>query len=78
MDERRDLQPAADSGPPLVAANTRLTPVQEAWGDYARHQLHCPQCADVDTGPCPTAGQLRQEWESITRDAFRRLAEETA
>lgn len=78
MDERRDHQPAADSGSPLVAAHTRLTPVQEAWGAYARHQLHCRRCSDLDAGLCPTAGQLRQEWESLTQDAFRRLAGETA
>ena len=78
VDERRDHQPAVDSRPPLVAAHTSLSPIQEAWGAYTRHQLHCRRCADVDTGPCLTAGQLRQEWESLTQDTFRRLAEETA
>lgn len=78
MDEPTNQPAPADSRPPLVAAHTRLTPVQEAWGAYARHQLHCRRCSDLDAGLCPTAGQLRQEWESLTQDAFRRLAGETA
>jgi hypothetical protein len=78
VDEPRDPQPAADSRPRLVAAHTSLTPIQEAWGAYARHQLHCRCCADLDAGPCPIAGQLRQAWETLTREAFARLAGETA
>lgn len=78
VDERRDPQPDADSRPPLVAAHTRLSPIQEAWGAYARHQLHCRQCTDVDGGPCLIAGQLRKVWEDLTREAFRRLAGERA
>lgn len=78
VDERRDPTPPADSRPPLVAAHTSLSPVQEAWGAYARHQLHCRLCADLDSGPCSAAGLLRQSWEVLAKDAFRRLAGETA
>ncbi|MFE6355831.1 hypothetical protein ACFVOO_23620 [Streptomyces rochei] len=77
MDEPTNPPSPADSRPPLVAAHTRLSPIQEAWGAYARHQLHCRQCADLDGGPCLTAGQLRQVWENLTREAFRRLAGES-
>ncbi|MEU3356505.1 hypothetical protein [Streptomyces sp. NPDC037389] len=74
MDEPKDPQPAADSRPPLVAAHTRLSPMQEAWGTYAHHRLHCHQCADVDADPCPTSGRLYREWEAIAKAAARRLA----
>lgn len=77
MDEPTNQPSPADSRPPLVAAHTRLSPIQEAWGAYARHQLHCHQCADLDGGPCLIAGQLRQVWENLTQEAFRRLAGES-
>ncbi|MFF6966354.1 hypothetical protein ACFY9G_23665 [Streptomyces anthocyanicus] len=78
MDEPTNEPRPADSRPRLVAAHTNLTPIQEAWGAYARHQLHCRLCADLDAGPCQTAALLRQAWETLTRDAFGRLAGETA
>jgi hypothetical protein len=79
VDEPKDSAPPADSGPPvLAAAASRLSPVQEAYGAYARHHLHCRTCRDIDGGPCAVAADLHAAWERLSADAFGRLAGETA
>ena len=76
MDERRDPAPPADSRPPLIAANAKLTATQRTWDAYSGHVLRCTACRsirDLDAEPCATAGQLHQAWEAAAEDARRQM-----
>ncbi|MGW1160337.1 hypothetical protein ACWD48_19395 [Streptomyces sp. NPDC002519] len=66
MDESRDTPAEPETRPPAVVAATRLSPLQEAYGDYATHALRCPRCRDVDQR-CDEAGRLwRAYWVKAT------------
>lgn len=78
MDESRAHQPDPEGGAqpaPALPAGTRLSPVQEAWGDYVRHATHCQICRSIDAGPCEQAEQLHRTYEEAGDNAFRRLKE---
>ncbi|MEU6681479.1 hypothetical protein [Streptomyces sp. NPDC046853] len=77
MDEPTNPPPRAVR-PPLVAARVRLSPVQEAYGAWARHQLSCSVCRNVDAGPCQTVGLLRRQWDALAGAAVRRVADGSA
>lgn len=74
MDESRD-QPAAPERAPLVAANSHLTPTQEAYSAWARHRLRCATCRDVDAGRCDTAEQLHRVFEELAGRALQRVVD---
>jgi hypothetical protein len=78
VDERRDTPPQPGSGPtlPIIAA-VKLSPVQEAYGDYARHFAGCTACRDIDQTRCDDAEHLYRAWRELTDDAYRRLAAPT-
>jgi hypothetical protein len=77
VDERRDTPPQLGSGPtlPIIAA-VKLSPVQEAYGDYARHFTGCTACRDIDQTRCDDADRLYRAWRELTDDAYRRLNDE--
>lgn len=77
MEERRDKQPGSEPGaqPPALAAGTNLSPVQEAWGAYVEHALHCDTCRSRDAGTCETAEQLHRAYKESSNGAFRKLGE---
>lgn len=79
MDERRDKQPQPEPGaqpPPLIASGTsRLSPVQEAWGAYVDHSLHCDMCRSRDAGSCGEASRLHRVYEEAGGAAFKKLGE---
>ncbi|MFF1547182.1 hypothetical protein [Streptomyces sp. NPDC058291] len=76
MDERRDPYPPAQGGRPPLAAASRLSPVQQAYGAYAGHAIACDACRDVDR-TCADAGRLWKAWKALADDAFDQLANET-
>jgi hypothetical protein len=76
MDERRDIPaPAGSSRQPIVAAASELSPVQQAWGEYATHYQSCKTCPDVDAGPCPTAESLYGAWRGLASEACQQIAD---
>lgn len=77
MDERRDKQPQAEPGaqPLALPAASKLSPVQQAWGAYVDHALHCPICRSTDQGSCDTAEQLYRAYTKTGDSAFRQLGE---
>ena len=74
MDERRDIPPPRESGPrlPLVAANTSLSPLQEAYADYTSHAIKCAACRDVDR-KCTKVEDLLRAYRAVEDDTFRQL-----
>lgn len=76
MDERRDPQPPPQDARPPLAAVSRLSPTQQAYGAYAGHAIACDACRDVDR-TCGTAEQLWKAWKALIDDAFDQLASET-
>jgi hypothetical protein len=72
VDEGRDQPPGRESGPPL-AAGVRLSPVQEAYGRYARHFNRCVACRDVDH-TCPAGLDLWRAYEAQGHVAARTLS----
>ena len=78
MDERRD-QPAAAGRQrtPAVAAATRLSPVQEAYADYARHATRCTACRDIEKR-CLAGEELHREWRVLANAALDQLAGRTS
>lgn len=77
VDEPTTPPPRAER-PRLVAAHTGLSPVQEAYGAWTRHQLACSTCRDIDAGPCSTAALLHRHWEVLAQAAVRRVADGSA
>lgn len=74
MDERREPQlPAQGARPPLAAAS-RLSPVQQAYGAYTGHAVACPACRDVDR-TCPAAERLWKAYQSVAAEAYEQLAD---
>ncbi|MEU6365799.1 hypothetical protein ABZ876_08585 [Streptomyces sp. NPDC046931] len=79
MDEPRDTpaQPGTRR-PAVVAAGTRLSPLQEAYGEYTAHTLECPRCRALDGGPCDDSQRLRHAYLALGGDAYRALNGESA
>lgn len=77
MDERRDTPPRPETRAPLVAAATRLSPVQQAWAGYAEHFVACGHCRDVDQR-CEDAERLYRAFQEVADAAFERLNSGTA
>ena len=74
MDERRDQPLEPEAGVPLpIAASTRLSPVQEAWGAYTGHATHCDTCRSRDGGRCERAESLYRAYEQLSSAATRQL-----
>jgi hypothetical protein len=71
VDEPRDQQADAAPRAPKVAAASRLSPNQEAYGAYTVHRLKCANCRDT-TG-CAEADRLRRDWLALADDAFGQL-----
>ena len=71
VDEGRDHPPTAESGPP-IAAGTRLSPVQEAWRAYVRHERRCAVCRGRDSR-CAESTRLWQAWQELDGEVRRRL-----
>lgn len=77
MDERRDPQPDAGTGPPVIASVAKLSPIQQAWSDYVDHATNCGQCRSLDGGRCGDAERLHGAYQVAGEQAFDRLADET-
>jgi hypothetical protein len=77
VDEPTDHQPAAERRRPAVAAATRLSPVQEAYAEYARHATRCIDCRDID-GTCGLGTELHRAWRHLATAALDRLAGKTS
>ncbi|MFH8804031.1 hypothetical protein ACH4F6_31335 [Streptomyces sp. NPDC017936] len=75
MDERRDPPPAPQPGRPILAAATRLSPLQQAYAAYTDHAVSCDACRDVDR-TCAEAEALWRAYRAIGDDACERLASE--
>jgi hypothetical protein len=77
VDEPTNLPPPPRSYPPrpLVAAASRLSPLQQAYSDYTRHASSCLVCRDVDAGPCPSAERLWKAYRAIGDDACGQVAD---
>jgi hypothetical protein len=73
VDEPRDPPPAAESPQPAISAGTRLSPVQEAYGDYTGHAIRCPKCRDIDRDRCTDGEQLWHAYQQMSDQAYRRL-----
>lgn len=77
MHESRDEPATPGSQPaPIVAAGTRLSPVQEAYSACTIHALGCPKCRDIDRERCADGDQLRATYLKISTEAYGRLARE--
>jgi hypothetical protein len=76
VDERRGDQPRPGTRPGLIASATRLSPVQEAYGDYTGHAIKCPKCRDIDRDRCSDGETLWRTYHEISDQAYRRLASE--
>jgi hypothetical protein len=73
MDEGRD--PAAERGSrPAAAAGVRLSPAQEAYGQYARHFNGCWACRDIDQC-CSIGQQLHRDWREQIEEAAQQIGE---
>ncbi|MGW0626400.1 hypothetical protein [Streptomyces sp. NPDC002758] len=76
MDERRDPKPSDGSRAPIVAAASRLSPIQESWAVFVRHvTVTCARCRDIDQTNCDDATRLYRAWQALTADAAHRLNE---
>lgn len=76
MDEPTDPGGEPDSRPPVIAAATRLSPLQEAWGAYTGHATTCAGCRDIDRGRCTTGEGLYRTYQQHGEQAYERLAEQ--
>jgi hypothetical protein len=77
VDEPRDTPPPADRGPRAVAAASRLSPMQEAWGRYVGHSLHeCRTCRSADGSACPAAEALYAAYQQLAGRAFEQIRRE--
>jgi hypothetical protein len=77
MDERRDAElPPQGAWPPLAAAS-RLSPVQQAYGAYTGHAIACDACRDVDRS-CADAEALWRAYRAAGDEAYDRLADGSA
>ncbi|MET9150108.1 hypothetical protein ABZX82_02320 [Streptomyces griseoflavus] len=76
MGERKDPEPTAERRPTLiVAAASRLSPVQQAWKRYVDHSLYvCDTCRRVDGSPCGTAEELYRTYRAQADAAFDEVA----
>lgn len=77
MDERRDPQRGTQAARPPLAAATRLSPIQQAYGAYTGHAVACPACRDVDR-TCGTADRLWKAYQEAGVEAYDKLSDETA
>jgi hypothetical protein len=77
VDEPKDPEPAAERRPTLiVAAASRLSPVQQAWRRYVHHSLYeCDVCRRVDGSPCATAEELYRAYQEIANASMDQLRE---
>jgi hypothetical protein len=77
VDERRDAEPLPqDAWPPLAAAS-RLSPVQQAYGAYTGHAIACDACRDVDR-TCTDAEGLWKAYQAAGDAAYEQLADGSA
>jgi hypothetical protein len=76
MDEPTDPPAEPDSRPPVIAAATRLSPIQEAWGRYTGHATGCSGCRDIDRGRCLTGEELYRAYREQGERAYEQLAGE--
>jgi hypothetical protein len=77
VDERRDAEPPPQGAWPPLAAASRLSPVQQAYGAYAAHAIACPACRDVDR-TCADAEGLWRAYRSAGDAAYDELADGSA
>lgn len=77
MEERRDPEADAVTGPPVIASVAKLSPIQQAWSDYVDHGLSCKQCRSLDGGRCSDAERLHGDYVKAGNQAYERLADET-
>jgi hypothetical protein len=71
VDDSRETPSAAGRArAPVVAAGSRLAPVQEAWSDYVVHSGQCGICRAVDGTACPTAEGLYRTYRQLARDGM--------
>ncbi|MEV8316712.1 hypothetical protein AB0Q95_21325 [Streptomyces sp. NPDC059900] len=78
VDVHEPANPPSRAVRPALAAPRRLSPVQEAYEAWARHQVDCGVCRNVDAGPCQAMGLLRRRWDALAGAAVRRVADESA
>ncbi|GGM05798.1 hypothetical protein GCM10010099_22470 [Streptomyces cinereus] len=75
MDERRDPQADAGSDGRITSVAGQLSPIQQAYSDYAVHFAGCPGCRDIDRR-CDKGEQLWRTYNGQGVEAFERLADE--
>jgi hypothetical protein len=74
MDERRDRPPRQEVREPIVAAATRLSPLQEAWARFVKHvTVTCADCHDIDRARCERAEELWRAYRAAGDGAYRQL-----
>lgn len=76
MDDSRDQPAGQGSSKTPIAAAVKLSPVQQAWGDYVDHARACAVCRSVDGGKCGEAERLYRAYQDVDADAYRRLSGE--
>jgi hypothetical protein len=75
MDERRDQAAPAQPARPILAAASRLSPLQQAYAKYTDHAVACEACRDVDR-TCSEAETLWRAYRAIGENACDRLTSE--
>jgi hypothetical protein len=73
MDEGRDPAPEQGTRHAPIAAGTRLSPLQEAYGAAATHSLNCDWCRDIDRDRCGEGARLWRVYEEIGDQAYRQM-----
>lgn len=73
MDEGREPEPEQGTRRAAIAAGTRLSPVQEAYGAYAKHAVSCRWCRDIDHGRCGVGDELWGVYQEVSAEAYRRM-----
>lgn len=75
MDEPKDPAPGQGRTRPLLPVAGQLTPVQQAYSDYATHFLTCVVCLNNQMPTCERAKTLWRAYEEQVETARRRMHE---
>ena len=73
MDEGRQPPPEDGTRRRPIAAGTRLSPVQEAYGAAAAHSLDCTWCRDIDRDRCSVGDALWSTYLELSDAAYQQL-----
>lgn len=75
MDERRDPLPGDESDRRITSVAGGLSPIQQAYSDYAVHFTGCLGCRDIDRR-CDKGERLWRTYNEQGVETFDRLADE--